>query len=389
MTAEGNIKVFEKQEYLDRIAKAKALMLKCGIDTLLVSRQTDMLYLTGYAGLSSYVPQMVVLSIEENDPWIVLREMDTACAQFTVYMHECRIIGYPETYIGITEKNGYDFIIDKLKDWGLAKKNLGVEKEVLSILDWEKFQSKLPNAQFIDSSSLVSLVRQIKSENEIFLMKQAAELADLSMQAAITNINVGARECDVAAALFSTLIGGAEPFGGEVTDIPAVASGNRTSAPHLVWTDKRYSNNTPVNIELGGCRHRYVSALARSIYLGKPPTALLRLHEVTLCGMEAVFSQIKPGMLCEEVYSVFSNKIGQFGYSKASRVGYSIGLDWLETSASFQLGDKTVLKPNMTFHLMLGMWDKGMGYNLSDTFRITDSGCETFAALPRELFVKN
>ena len=42
----------------------------------------------------------------------------------------------------------------------------------------------------------------------------------------------------------------------------------------------------------------------------------------------------------------------------------------------------------MTFHLMLGMWMEGWGFELSDTFRVTETGHEVLADFPRQLFVK-
>jgi len=47
-----------------------------------------------------------------------------------------------------------------------------------------------------------------------------------------------------------------------------------------------------------------------------------------------------------------------------------------------------VMEPNMTFHLMLGMWMEGWGFELSDTFRVTETGHEVLADFPRQLFVK-
>ena len=44
--------------------------------------------------------------------------------------------------------------------------------------------------------------------------------------------------------------------------------------------------------------------------------------------------------------------------------------------------------PNMTFHLMLGMWMEGWGYELSETFRVTPDGHELLADFPKQLFVK-
>ena len=76
------------------------------------------------------------------------------------------------------------------------------------------------------------------------------------------------------------------------------------------------------------------------------------------------------------------------GVLKPSRIGYAIGNGWTEGTASLAPGDKTVLEPNMTFHLMLGFWQRDWGYVLSEVFRVAESGPpETFSSLPRRLFV--
>ena len=42
----------------------------------------------------------------------------------------------------------------------------------------------------------------------------------------------------------------------------------------------------------------------------------------------------------------------------------------------------------MCFHIMLGMWMDGWGYELSETVRVTKSGVEVLTQFPRQLFVK-
>jgi Xaa-Pro dipeptidase len=84
--------------------------------------------------------------------------------------------------------------------------------------------------------------------------------------------------------------------------------------------------------------------------------------------------------------------IAHTGLVKPSRVGYSFGLnyvpDWGEHTISLRPGDKTVLKPNMTLHLMPGIWMDEFGFECSEPIRVTDNGCETFVNFPRKLFVK-
>jgi Xaa-Pro dipeptidase len=79
--------------------------------------------------------------------------------------------------------------------------------------------------------------------------------------------------------------------------------------------------------------------------------------------------------------------------TKESRMGYPIGLAyppvWCENTMSMRPGDRTVLQKNMTFHVLVAMWMEGWGYTISEPTRVTETGCETFANLPRKLFIKD
>jgi Xaa-Pro aminopeptidase len=85
---------------------------------------------------------------------------------------------------------------------------------------------------------------------------------------------------------------------------------------------------------------------------------------------------------------LFRKTTRKHGFEKKSRVGYAIGIDWTEKTASLRQGDTTVLEPDQTFHLMAGMWYDDWGYVLSEAFRVTDTGIASFSALSRDLFVK-
>ena len=76
----------------------------------------------------------------------------------------------------------------------------------------------------------------------------------------------------------------------------------------------------------------------------------------------------------------------------AKRIGYSIGIGfpptWGEKTASLRPGDKTVLRPNMAFHMMTGVWKEQTGVTITQAFRVSESGHEPLTSVPRELIVK-
>ena len=60
--------IFSKEEYNLRIKKVKESMSKKGIDILISTDPSNMNYLTGYDGWSFYVPQGIIISIDEDQP---------------------------------------------------------------------------------------------------------------------------------------------------------------------------------------------------------------------------------------------------------------------------------------------------------------------------------
>ncbi|MGD2098619.1 MAG: M24 family metallopeptidase [Desulfobacterales bacterium] len=386
--------LFTNDEYLERLHKTKSSMTEAKMDVLVVSDPANMNYLTGYDGWSFYVPQCVVVAVDADQPVWIGRGMDAAGAKHTTFLHPDNIIGYPDDYVQNPIKHPMNFVADEIKRRGWEKRSIGVEMDAyyFSARGFQAFQKDLPQAQIKDANLLVSWVRLVKSETEISYMQQAGKISEKVMQTALDNLSPGVRECDVVAAVYQAQMSGTEEFGGDYPAIvPMMPTGEKTSAPHLTWTDEPYKNNQAVNLELAACRHRYHAPLARTAYLGNnPPQKLAILAEHTVEGLNLTLDAIKPGLRCEEVELVWRQHIAKAGLEKESRIGYAMGLnyppDWGEHTASLRPGDKTVLAPNMTFHMILGMWMDNYGFECSESFHVTEDGCETFADFPRKLF---
>ncbi|MGO4886914.1 M24 family metallopeptidase [Anaerobacillus sp. MEB173] len=376
--------------------KIKQRMNEQGIEVLLITNPSNMNYISGYDAWSFYVHQMLVVIIDEEQPIWIGREMDANGVKLTTWIGQDNIISYSDDYIHSTTKHPMEFVANILKEIGQATRNIGVEMEThyFSARSYERLQSKLPDASFFDASTLVNWVRIIKSDSEIEYMKKAANIVELAMQKGYETINVGVRECDVAANIFHSQVKGTDQFGGDYPAIvPMLPSGIKTSTPHITWSDERYKHGDTVILELAGCYKRYHSPMARTLVIGNPSTKVSDLSQVVLEGINETLAAIKPGLTCEEVEEVWRKSIEKKGYQKKSRIGYSVGLsyppDWGEHTASLRKGDHTVLQPNMVFHLIPGIWYDDYGVEISETFRVTETGIETLANFPRELYIKS
>ncbi|MER9337955.1 Xaa-Pro peptidase family protein [Mesorhizobium sp. M0293] len=378
---------FPRQEFLRRLAAVKAEMERREISALVVIVPANLTYLTGYTSKSGYVPQALIVTLKDEEPTFITRKMDAAAAIHQMFVDRTRVLGYPEDLIANPAKDGYDAIIDHLLDVGCGQSTVGVEAQMLSGQTLEKFKTRAPAAKIKDFGNAISWIRGIKSDLEIGVMREAAAIADAGMRRAIEVVRPSVTEADASAEIIATLIRGANGKAG--TDITGfyLCASPRTSTCHIPWTEDRFQAGSQVNIELAGVRYGYTSALMRTISIGKPSDVVRRLHDGEVAGLEAALAVAKPGATCGEVASAFNTALGKHGFTKESRCGYAIGIDWTEPTSSFKVGDPTVLKPNMTFHLMLGNWvDEDLGYAISETLRITENGVETFSALPRELF---
>ncbi len=387
---------FERPEYLRRIDATKQRMEAAGIEVLLVTDPSNLNYLTGYTGWSFYVHQLAALALDAEEPVWVGRQMDVACARHSAFLDPDNLVGYPEDYVQSSARHEMDFIAGVLSERGWGDRRLGVEMDsyYFTARAYEQLKLGLPGATFVDANLLVNWVRLVKSPREIEHLRAAGSIADRAMQAVIDRIEPGVRECDAAATFYATEISGTDRYGGDLpSHVLYMPTGKKASAPHLSWTDACFKAGDATNIELAGCRHRYHTGLARTVFLGSPPARLTKLADVVAEGLEAALDNTRPGNTCEQVEGAWRAVITRAGFEKASRIGYSIGIgyppDWGEHTASLRPGDATVLEPDMTFHVILGMWMDDWGYELSETIRVTEAGApESFSRLPRKLFVK-
>ncbi|UWU83137.1 Xaa-Pro peptidase family protein [Bradyrhizobium yuanmingense] len=379
---------FPRTEFLRRLAAVKSEMKRREIDALVVSDTYNITYLTGYTANSGYVPQALVVSLHEEEPTFILRRQDAPAAIHQTFMDRDKIIGYPEALIGNPTMDGYDKVINFLNEIGAANRGIGLELRGLSAQAAEKFRTRLPKAKIVDCTNVVTWIRIVKSDLEIAVMREAAAISDAAIMRAADVIRPGVREADVIAEIMGALARGANGKPG-TTRFPNVSlcSSPRTGTPHISWSEDVFRQGSQINLELGGVRHGYCAGIMRTFSIGAPSERLRRVHEAEMEGLEAALDVIRPGSTCSDVANAFNRTIEKHGLKKDSRCGYAHGIGWLEPTASLQDGDRTELKPNMTFHLMLGNWiDEDFGYVLSETFRVTDSGVEVLTKAPRKLF---
>jgi Xaa-Pro dipeptidase len=243
-----------------------------------------------------------------------------------------------------------------------------------------------------DGSQIVNRVRLIKSEAELEYMRRAARAAEASTEAAVQAIRPGVRECDVAAEMHRALFRAGSDYLGHP---PILGSGPRSALNMVSWSDRVIERDEPVQLEPGGCVHRYHAVFFRTLFTGRPDPEFVRLSDVSLEQMAEGVAHMRPGITSGELHDRIkapARKAG-LGHLAVSRAGYSIGIgfppDWGEgRTQSIKQDDPTILEPNMVFHLTPVLWHARCLVGSSETVRVTETGCEVLTRYPRELILR-
>jgi ectoine hydrolase len=388
------VQAVDPPEFDARLSRVRRSMEAASLSALVVTDPANLFYLTGYNAWSFYTPQCLVVPAA-GEPQLFARAMDAAGAAYTCNLRRDQVHGYPEALVHRPDAHPFEWVVTRALDTGCLVDEpdalVGFEGDAhfFSPRSYLALAGGLTRARLVDSAELVNWVRLVKSEHEVNQLRIAGSIAERAMRIALEAIRVGRRQCDVVAEVLAAQAGGTAEHGGDYPAIvPMLPTGDAAGTPHLTWTDRPFLDGEATTVELAGVFGRYHAPLARTIMLGEPPRRLADTATVVAEGMLAALGAMRPGVTGADVHTAFNDVISRHGLVKESRIGYSIGIgyppDWGERTVSLRAHEVTPLAAGMAFHVILGMWMDGWGYELSDPVVVTNTGVERLALLPHE-----
>ncbi len=387
-------KPFTKSEYERRVADVKRRMSTAGLDLLICQEPASMCWMTGFDGWSFYTPQAVLVHTDEDAPLWFGRAQDAKSAHITTDLPSQNIVPFSEHLVHHPVKHPFDELCELViaRGWGTARIGVELDAHYYTARAHRHIVDGLPEATISDNRELVNWARLVKSEAELAYMREAGRIVSATMNNALERLRPGVRQFEVIAEVYRDQISGYDDKFGDYTSLcPLIQVGEGTSTPHLTWTAEPLPDSGLVVMELGAARRHYHAPLTRTAHLGKAPDEIRRLADVIIEGGDAALAAARPGATCEAVEAVWQAVLKRNGFSKESRVGYSIGLnfppDWGERTASLRPGDMTELETGMCFHFQSGMWLDNFGAAISEPFVVTENGGERLCNVRRELVV--
>ncbi len=204
-------------------------------------------------------------------------------------------------------------------------------------------------------------------------------------ETALAVIDAGSRK----AAGFLTANGWEAFVSPMIHNLQIMQSGKDTSMVHRRASVKRYERGDPVYFCFCNMAQfkQYKLGFDRMFFIGEVSDAAARVQLAAVDAQRAALSAIRPGVLCEDIAAAADDVYAANGFETSYRTGRSIGVAYLE-APELKKGDKTVLRPGMTFAVDGGISVDGeLGGRIGDSIVVTEDGFEFLTDYRRDLLV--
>jgi Xaa-Pro aminopeptidase len=370
--------------YRERLDHAVRATADAGFDALLVGVGPDLRYLTGYEALPLERLTMLVIAPGDDPIRLVVPRLEEPAARAG-----CRT----EVPIGTWEETDdpHALVASIVHDRaGAGALRLGVSDRLWAY-HLLQLQRALPGAGFESATTALRTLRIRKDDDEIALLRLAAQAADRVVAQIAAGPLVGRTEADVAREVRDRLI--AE--GHEEAHFAIVGSGPNSASPHHEASERVIRAGEPIVLDIGGTLGGYGSDITRTLWVtggddAKGPDEEFRhLFGVLHTAQERATRAIRPGVACEAVDATARGVIDAEGYGEAffHRTGHGIGLEGHEDPYLVD-GNREPLAEGMAFSIEPGIYLTGRyGARIEDIVVCGRDGPIVLNEASRELYV--
>ena len=407
--------------FLDR-RRTQRLMQDAGIDALVLAQPETIRYATGtFAGVASFwrragaafvvvpgdatLPLVAIVGdlqaaafressgiadVRTHPLWVETTRFDghgerAAPAIVARDLREGRRAGAsrPATY---DRDAAFALLRDAVGDLGFSRASLGLELGFVPAADLPLFEKALPQARFADCTAMVERLRAAKSAREIALLRSAAELAGVGMQALLRALRPGLdasamtqiwREAHIAEAARRGVRAADSDWAYISVGGDGFALGGAAKVGDIV------------KIDVGCVLSGYSSDGARTAVIGRPSSAQREVYDALRRGFDAGLAMLRPGVRLSAVHAIVAREIQDSGFETYSRghFGHGVGSSvWSEEWPFISADSDAIAEPNMVLAFETPYYVDGLGgFIIEDQLLIGEGGVEVMAPSSRAL----
>lgn len=234
-----------------------------------------------------------------------------------------------------------------------------------------KYICKFKINSLVETDNIIEKQRMIKDEEEIKNIKIACEITDACFSHILEFIKPGITEKEIAMEIESYYNQRAEGVSFETI----VASGENSSKPHAIPTDRKIQDEDIITIDMGCKYNGYCSDMTRTIFVGKVPEHIKPVYDLVLKNQEQTLDEMKDGANTRLLSRMVENDFKLHNYDLIHSIGHGVGMEIHERPYISGRRD-VMLKENMVVTDEPGIYIPGnFGVRIEDTVLITKFGC--------------
>lgn len=264
-----------------------------------------------------------------------------------------------------------DLSQDDYENFFMFCENVGFEENYVTYAKYKELIRKYKINNLVETEHIIEKQRMIKDEEEISNLQKACEITDNCFNYLLTYIRPGMTEKQIADEI--------DEYYKRRTDGLAfdtiVASGENSSKPHAVPTNRKIEENDIITIDMGCKVNGYCSDMTRTIFVGSIPEEMKKVYDLVLKNQVQTIEQMKDGVSTRLLTKMVENDFKLNGYDLIHSLGHGVGLDIHEAPYLSYRSDAQ-LKENMIVTDEPGIYISGkFGVRIEDTVQITKFGC--------------
>ena len=357
--------------------KLYTIMRQAKLDILALIPGPNHRYLTKAVHFVMERPIVMFIPLDEQ-PIAVVPELEIPL--FKRHPIQSRIFSW-------TDAAGYDHAFaNALAALRTRGKTIGVEGLQMRFFEAEIIRAHAPEANLVDASKQLAELRMIKDAGEIASLRQAIQISEAALRAALNQVQPGMSEREIAADLEARV----KALGGQGLSFDIILhGGGNTALPHTGPLDYRIRHGDPLLVDFGATFDGYCADITRTVFVGAASEAYRRLYAVVQAANEAGRQAARPGVTAESVDAAARQVIIDAGCERLMRhrTGHGLGLQAHEAPYIVE-GNQRMLEPGMVFTIEPGIYRLGeIGLRIEDNVLITDDGCESLTTFPRGIVV--
>ena len=264
-----------------------------------------------------------------------------------------------------------DVSSDDYENFFMFCENVGFEEFYVTYADYKELIRKYKINNLVETEHIIERQRMIKDKDEISNIEKACEITDNCFEYLLTYIKPGMTEKQIAEEI--------EEYYKQRTDGLAfetiVASGENTSMPHAVPTDRKIQEQDIITIDMGCKVNGYCSDMTRTFFVGSVPEYVKPIYDLVLKNQIQTLEEMKDGESTRLLTKMVENDFKLNGYDLIHSLGHGVGME-IHEAPYINYRTDTQLKENMVVTDEPGIYIAGkFGVRIEDTVQITKFGC--------------